>query len=366
MTKKTIHLIAGARPNFMKIAPLWHALAACPWCRPVIVHTGQHYNANMSEQFFQDFAIDEPEYHLGVGSGTHAVQTASVMTAYDAIIEKDLPDLVVVVGDVNSTIAAALVASKRGIPLAHLEAGLRSYDRAMPEEINRILTDSIADILWTPSPDADENLRRENVSDSRIERVGNIMIDSFEMLRDKIEADTTAHELGLEAQGYGVVTLHRPSNVDDRSVLTSIVSMLCNLSADLPLAFPIHPRTHQALDKFDLTSLLENANIHLLEPLGYIQFMGLVSGSRLVITDSGGIQEETSYLGIPCLTLRANTERPITVTEGTNQLVTDDDLLARVKDVLAGPKRKSTAIDLWDGHTASRILEHIKEFLDVQ
>ena len=362
MKTKTVHLIAGARPNFMKISPLWHALKARVWCRPVIVHTGQHYNANMSDQFFRDFSLDEPDHHLGIGSGTHAVQTAGVMMAYDAIVARDCPDLVVVVGDVNSTVAAALVASKRGIPLAHLEAGLRSNDRSMPEEINRIITDAISDLLWTPSPDADENLRLENIPDSRIECIGNVMIDSFEMLREKVVADTTSKDLGFVDSDFGVVTLHRPSNVDDCSVLKSIVATLCRLSADLPLVFPVHPRTRQAIEKFGLSAALEGASIHLLDPLGYIQFMGLVYGSRVVITDSGGIQEETSYLGIPCLTLRPNTERPITLTAGTNQLVTADNLEARVKAVLVETQRQPAQIELWDGKAAERAADSLQRY----
>jgi len=298
---KTIHLVAGARPNFMKIAPLYHALTKEPWCKCVIVHTGQHYDTQMSDAFFTDLALPSPDIELNVGSGTHAEQTAAVMTAYEKVCVAAPPDLVVVVGDVNSTLACTLAAKKLCLPVAHLEAGLRSGDRTMPEEINRVVTDSIADYLWTPSPDGDGNLLREGVDKARIRRVGNIMIDSLEMLRPRIEARRMADELKLAKGGYAVVTLHRPANVDDRVKLQTIVESLRKLAADMPLVFPVHPRTRANLQKFGLLEgVSSQPGMRLLEPLGYVDFMSLVFTSRLIVTDSGGIQEETTYLGIPC------------------------------------------------------------------
>ncbi len=314
-----VHLIAAARPNFMKVAPLWHALAAAPDFEPVLIHTGQHYDANMSDAIFADLRLPQPDHHLGVGSGSHAEQTGGVMIAYERIALNDRPDWLVVVGDVNSTAACAMVAAKLRFPVIHLEAGLRSYDRDMPEEINRLVTDVIADILWTPSPDADENLRREGITLDRVTRVGNIMLDSFELVRPAIESAGVAQELGLEPGCYGVVTLHRPSNVDDPDQLARLVEALVEVQKRLPLVFPLHPRTAQRLN--GLAERMTGAGVKLIEPVPYVRFMSLVMGSAAAITDSGGIQEETTYLGIPCLTLRENTERPITILEGTNQLV---------------------------------------------
>ncbi|MDW8257964.1 MAG: UDP-N-acetylglucosamine 2-epimerase (non-hydrolyzing), partial [Gammaproteobacteria bacterium] len=332
-----IHLIAAARPNFMKIAPLYHALARESWCEARIVHTGQHYDANMSDAFFRDLRLPEPHVHLGVGSGSHAEQTGGVMIAYEKVALAEKPDWIVVVGDVNSTAACALVGAKLWIKVAHLEAGLRSRDRRMPEEINRVVTDAIADLLWTPSPDADANLRAEGVPPERIECIGNIMIDSYEMMRPAIEADTTRRSLGLEGRRYAVVTLHRPSNVDAPEPLGALVEQLSKASRILDLVFPVHPRTRKMLTQFGLLERLQaNGNVRLLEPLGYVPFMNLVTGAAAAITDSGGIQEETTYLGIPCLTLRENTERPITVTEGTNRLVKVHELEQAVQAVVSG------------------------------
>ena len=315
-----IHLIAAARPNFMKIAPLYHELNKTDWATPIIVHTGQHYDINMSDAFFKDLDLPEPHIHLGVGSGTHAEQTGRVMIEYEKVLVQQQPNLVVVVGDVNSTIAATLAAVKLGIKTAHLEAGLRSFDRTMPEEINRIVTDSIADLLWTPSPDGDENLIREGVPPEKIQRVGNIMIDSLEMMRGKIENAGTWQDMGLSRNVYAVVTLHRPANVDNEDTLRSLVNALIELAAIHPVVFPIHPRTRANLERFKMMEKLQATDgMKSLDPLNYVRFMNLIFNCRLVVTDSGGIQEETTYLGIPCITLRDNTERPITVIEGTNR-----------------------------------------------
>ncbi len=311
----------------MKVAPLYHALKRTNWADPVLVHTGQHYDVNMSDVFFEDLQLPKPAHHLGVGSGSHAEQTGGVMIAYEKVCMADRPDWIIVVGDVNSTAACAQVGTKLWIPVVHLEAGLRSGDRRMPEEINRLVTDAIADVLWTPSPDADENLKAEGVSGDKIDLIGNIMIDSFEMLRDKIESSNAQADLGLKAGEYALVTLHRPSNVDALDSLTPIIDALDKASSELPIVFVAHPRTINGLEKFDLRDRLDgNENIHLLDPLPYVSFMNIVTGARVVITDSGGLQEETTYLGIPCLTLRENTERPITVTMGTNKLIRADNL----------------------------------------
>lgn len=358
-----IHLVCAARPNFMKVAPLYHALKKEPWATPVIVHTGQHYDLNMSEAFFEDLDLPHPDIYLGVGSGTHAEQTGRVMMAYEKVLCDLRPDLVVVVGDVNSTMAATLAASKLGIKVAHLEAGLRSFDRTMPEEINRMVTDILADMLWAPSRDAEENLVREGIPPDKIRLVGNIMIDSLEMLREKIEGQKAYHAFGLEPQGYGVVTLHRPSNVDDRGVLNKIYRLLEEIAEKMPLIFPLHPRTRKNLEGNHLLSAMGGSRKLLLpEPLNYIRFMNLVFNCLFVITDSGGIQEETSHLGIPCLTVRENTERPITVTHGTNQLCGLDELKPKTEEILRGHTRRPNKIEFWDGETAKRIVEVLRNW----
>ncbi len=393
-----IHLIAAARPNFMKIAPLYHALKKEPWAEPVIVHTGQHYDLNMSDVFFQDLQLPEPEIHLGVGSGTHAEQTGQVMMAYEKVINDTRPGLVVVVGDVNSTVACTIAAAKISYnpinsinpinstnstnsinsinsknsmnsmrPLvAHLEAGLRSFDRTMPEEINRMVTDALADILWTPSPDGDENLIREGVAAEKIQRVGNIMIDSLEMLRETIQNQAAYEEMGLKAGEYGLLTLHRPSNVDDPKILERLCQALIRMSQKIPLVFPIHPRTRKNIESLQLMPALEKEEgLIISEPINYIRFMNLVFNCRFALTDSGGIQEETTYLGIPCLTLRPNTERPITIHQGTNRLCTLDNLEENVLNVLSKKSSQAGKIDLWDGQTAGRVVDSIKSYLNL-
>lgn len=366
MEKKKVYLVAAARPNFMKIAPLLHALDATDWCDPRIVHTGQHYDANMSDAFFRDLSMPEPWVHLNVGSGSHAEQTGRVMIEFEKVCMDERPDAVIVAGDVNSTVACALVCAKLWIPIVHLEAGLRSGDRSMPEEINRIVTDSISDLLWTPSPDGDENLTNEGVPAERIDRIGNIMLDSYELLKNKIDASGARAGLGLEVGLYGVVTLHRPSNVDSVETLRPVVEQLLEVSKRLPLVFAVHPRTHKNLDAFGLLDDLANADdITLCEPLSYIEFMNLVSSARLVISDSGGIQEETTYLNIPCLTVRDNTERPVTLTHGTNTLIKPQDIATSVTGVLDGDDVDGRCPDLWDGKTAQRAAQSLAKFLKV-
>jgi UDP-N-acetylglucosamine 2-epimerase (non-hydrolysing) len=356
-----IHLIAAARPNFMKVAPLHSALRESSWCRPTLIHTGQHYDPQMSDVFFEQLQLPPPDIHLGVGSGTHAEQTSGVMVAYERVCLSRPPTLVIVVGDVNSTVACALVAKKLCLPVAHLEAGLRSGDRAMPEEINRIVTDSISDIFWTHSPEADDHLRREGIEPEKIERVGNIMIDSFEMMRETIGRRRYFDELGLAAGSFGVATIHRPANVDDRATLSIIVEQLTAISRQLPLIFPIHPRTRRRFEEYGM--LGGSKNLIFTEPLGYVEFMSLVSNSRLVITDSGGVQEETTYLGIPCLTARDTTERPITISQGSNRLVRPAEIERSVRDVLEGKFVRRGPPELWDGRTAGRIAANLRVWL---
>ena len=307
-----------------------------------------------------DLRLPQPGHHLGVGSGSHAEQTGGVMIAYERIAVADRPDWLVVVGDVNSTAACALVAAKLRFPVVHLEAGLRSRDRDMPEEINRLVTDVLSDILWTPSPDADENLRREGIPAARITRVGNIMLDSFELVRPAIEGAGVPAELGLEPGRYGVVTLHRPSNVDDPAALARLVGALIAVQARLPLVFPLHPRTAQRLAATGLRAALEAAGVKLIDPVPYVRFMSLVMGAAAAITDSGGIQEEATYLGIPCLTLRENTERPITISEGTNRLVRPETLAPSLDEALVRPRTKLPRPALWDGKTTARCVADLR------
>jgi len=336
------------------------ALAGRDGVSQVLVHTGQHYDANMSEVFFRQLGLSQPDVNLEVGSDSHAVQTAQIMMRFEKVALTQRPDLVLVYGDVNSTVATALVCAKLLIPVGHVEAGLRSFDRTMPEEINRLLTDQIADLLFTPSPDGNENLLREGVAAEKVHLVGNVMIDTLVRLLPAAEQRDVLARLGLESQGYGLVTLHRPSNVDDPAMLSEIMNALSDISHSLPLIFPVHPRTRQRIADDNLKP--STCKLQLLEPLGYLDFLALQRQATLVITDSGGIQEETTYLGVPCLTVRENTERPVTVTLGTNTLVGQDmeRLRAEVGRILAGNGKQGQVPPLWDGHAAERIASIIE------
>jgi UDP-N-acetylglucosamine 2-epimerase (non-hydrolysing) len=344
--------VVGARPNFMKAAPVLAALGKRPGVRQTLVHTGQHYDTNMSDIFFEQLGMPAPDLDLGVGSGSHARQTAEIMTRLEALLAERNPDLVLVYGDVNSTMAAAIVCSKLLISTGHVEAGLRSRDRTMPEEINRIITDQLSDLLFTPSPDADENLLGEGAAPSKIHRVGNVMIDTLVRLLPQAASHRPP---GLPGP-YVLVTLHRPSNVDDLPWLKSLLSALAELSRDVTVIFPVHPRTRQRISGLG-SSASTNGRLQLLDPKPYLDFLALQQTAAVVITDSGGIQEETSYLGVPCLTLRENTERPITVSLGTNRLLGRDvtQLQAEVHRILSGEKKQCRPIPLWDGHAAERI-----------
>jgi UDP-N-acetylglucosamine 2-epimerase (non-hydrolysing) len=353
--------IVGARPNFMKIAPIVREMRRrTAEFLPLIVHTGQHYDEAMSDSFFRDLGIPEPDFHLEVGSHSHAVQTARIMTAFEPVVLEEKPDWVLVVGDVNSTIACALVCAKLGVRVAHVEAGLRSRDRTMPEEINRILTDSISDLLLTTSADADENLRQEGVADDKIKLVGNVMIDSLFYNLEKSKTLQTRERLDLRGKDYAVLTLHRPSNVDEKKVFSGLLEALVAVSEKIPVIFPVHPRTKANIEKFGFAGKVAGSNIRLIEPLGYLDFMNLYSGAKLVLTDSGGLQEETTALSIPCLTLRENTERPITIELGTNVLVgTDTEKIKQAAfEILENPAKKAARVPpLWDGHAAERICD---------
>jgi UDP-N-acetylglucosamine 2-epimerase (non-hydrolysing) len=349
--------VVGARPNFMKIAPVMWEVQRRAGVEAYLVHTGQHYDAKMSDLFFEQLHIPRPDVDLGVGSGSHAVQTAEVMKRIEPVIAAQKPDVLMVVGDVNSTIAAALTAVKMGVPVAHVEAGLRSYDRTMPEEINRVLTDSISRWLFVSERSGIPNLRREGVPDENIFFVGNVMIDTLMATRGRFEQSRILREMDLDPRSYAVVTLHRPSNVDDPRVLAGLMGVIEQLQRDLPVVFPIHPRTRKALGDGAAGAL---PNLRLVEPMGYLDFMKLVASARLVLTDSGGIQEETTVLGVPCLTLRNNTERPATVEQGTNVLIGQDPakILPAARKVLSSPAPSAGRVpELWDGKAATRILD---------
>ena len=357
-------LVAGARPNFMKIAPITHELKRHSEIKSVLVHTGQHYDEKMSDLFFRQLGLPVPDVNLGVGSGSHAIQTAAIMTGFEPVILDHKPDAVLVVGDVNSTIACGLVGVKLGIPLIHVEAGLRSGDRSMPEEINRILTDSISDLLFCTEQAGVDNLLREGVGPERIHLVGNVMIDTLLQNRAFFADSTILETLGLTANQFVVLTLHRPSNVDDPLVFGKLLDALEVIQAQQPIIFPIHPRTRARLKEFGFMSRLSNMKqLHLIDPLGYLDFQRLVSTAKVVLTDSGGIQEETTVLGVPCLTLRKNTERPATVSAGSNNLVgiEPEDILATYRGVMAGQERVDRTPPLWDGHAAERIISVVRE-----
>jgi UDP-N-acetylglucosamine 2-epimerase (non-hydrolysing) len=360
-TRKILHVV-GARPNYMKVAPLVDALRSVSEVEQVLLDTGQHYDEAMTRVFLKDLSLPVPDRDLAVGSGSHAVQTAKVMVGFEEVCLEEKPDLVVVVGDVNSTVAAALVAAKLRIPCAHVEAGLRSFDRAMPEEINRLVTDQLADILLTPSPDANDNLRREGIPSERIYFVGNIMIDTLMRYRPVAGFERVAGRFAIPERAYAVLTLHRPSNVDDRGRFVSIAAALQTIGETMPVVFPVHPRTRARIGAFNLGRLLDR--VILTEPLGYLDFLSLMSHAAVVLTDSGGMQEETTVLGIPCLTLRENTERPITLTEGTNRLVGTDTraIVEGFRQSLSRTPDGRTP-QFWDGQASVRIVEVFRKFL---
>jgi UDP-N-acetylglucosamine 2-epimerase (non-hydrolysing) len=353
--------VVGARPNFMKVAPIVEAMKRREReFTPLVVHTGQHYDAAMSDTFFSDLDLPQPDVYLGVGSASHAAQTAAVMERFEPVVIGEKPDWVLVVGDVNSTLACALVCVKLGVKVAHVEAGLRSRDRTMPEEINRLLTDQIADLLFTPSADANDNLLAEGISGERIRLVGNVMIDSLYQHLERSQQSQIKDALELNDKRYAVLTLHRPSNVDDPLTFGRILDALEKISEQLPIVFPVHPRTRKTIVELGLGKRVERiGELRLVDPLGYLDFLNLFSGAQLVLTDSGGIQEETSVLGVPCITLRENTERPITVTMGTNKVVGTDveKIVAAAFTALAETEKPAVDIPLWDGHTAERILD---------
>lgn len=353
-----VHIVS-ARPNFMKAAPVIGALAAHQGVRQRLVHTGQHYDPNMSDVFFRQLCLPKPDVNLGVGSGSHAVQTAEAMVKLEEFFVAERPDLVLVYGDVNPTAAAALVCAKLHIPVGHVEAGLRSFDRRMPEEVNRLVTDQLADLLFTPSLDGNENLAREGVDESKVHFIGNVMIDTLVRLLPQAEAEwpRLRDDFEIESGNYGLVTLHRPSNVDEPEALAELVETLDVLAERLPLVFPVHPRTRKRMT--DLGLAFSHPNVSVVEPIGYLDFLALQRNARVVITDSGGVQEETTYLGVPCLTVRENTERPVTVTEGTNILIDQDmeQLLKEVEEILAGGAKNGQIPNLWDGKAGERIAE---------
>lgn len=358
--------VAGARPNFMKIAPLMNAFRAEAAIEPLLVHTGQHYDEKMSDLFFRQLEIPEPDINLGCGGGSHAQQTAAIMTAFEPIVTEHRPDAVLVVGDVNSTIACGLVAVKLGIRLIHVEAGLRSHDRTMPEEINRVLTDAISDMLFCTEKSGVDNLLREGISEGKVHLVGNVMIDTLLSNRAKAEASTILEDLGLAPNEYAVVTLHRPANVDNPSALAGLVDVLDAVQSDMPVIFPIHPRTMKHIVTTGLNARVDAMhNLRLMDPIGYLEFLRLMANARVVLTDSGGIQEETTILKVPCLTLRENTERPVTCELGTNRLAgtCPKEIVLAYREAIARSEWDSRIPPLWDGHAAERIKQIIVERL---
>lgn len=362
-------VVAAARPNFMKVAPIIRAIqvymSGAEQIRGTplkyhLVHTGQHYDSKMSDVFFSELGIPAPDINLDVGSGSHAVQTANVMVRFESVCEREQPDWIVVVGDVNSTMACTLVGAKMGIRVAHVEAGLRSFDRTMPEEINRIVTDSLADLLLTPSADADENLKREGIPDDRIRLVGNVMIDSLVSNIPKARESHILRDLHLDRGNFVYVTLHRPSNVDHRETLTAILTQLSTIGSRFPVVFPMHPRTRKMIREFGI-SLGDADAVRIIEPVGYHDSLYLTENARFVLTDSGGLQEESTYFRTPCLTLRPNTERPITVTVGSNRLTTAEHLSRDIAQLLGREPKYGEIPSLWDGHAAERILASLIE-----
>jgi UDP-N-acetylglucosamine 2-epimerase (non-hydrolysing) len=366
--------VVGARPNYMKMAPLVAAFRARPGLpRAVLLHTGQHYDAAMKERLFADLALPPPDIDLEVGSGTHAVQTAEIMRRFEPVLDRLAPSFVIVVGDVNSTLACSLVAAKKGIAVAHVEAGLRSYDRAMPEEINRVLTDQLADVLYTTEREAAANLAREGIDAARIVFAGNVMIDSLAAHRPRalapaatLAAAGASPALVGHANGFGLVTLHRPSNVDGKAALSECLAALADVAQKLPLVWPVHPRTRANIERFGLSGMMHRDRIALLPPQGYLEMLGLMQAARVVLTDSGGVQEETTSLSVPCLTMRENTERPITVEQGTNTLVGRDRAAIRdaLADILASGGKRGRVPELWDGHAAPRIAADLERRLE--
>ena len=356
--------IVGARPNFMKVAPLHRAFSKNPNITSKIIHTGQHFDAKMSDVFFEQLELPKPHYFLGVGGGSHTEVTARTMIEFEKIVRQEKPDVVLVVGDVNATLACALVAVKEHIPLVHVEAGLRSGDRKMPEEINRILVDSIADHLFITEQDGLDNLKKEGVDAQKVHFVGNVMIDSLIYYKEKASKLNIAGQMKIEGD-YILVTMHRPANVDTKEGLESILEIIENASRHLSIVFPIHPRTKNNMERFGLTERLNDIpNVFITEPQGYLEFLNLMDNAKIIVTDSGGIQEETTFLKIPCLTFRNSTERPITVTMGTNQLLSDLNPVTayqKIKDVLDGNFKKGQIPPLWDGHAAERIVDKIFE-----
>ncbi len=361
-------LVAGARPNFMKIAPLIRAInrhnaeltRGNAKIDSFLVHTGQHYDIKMSEVFFNELNLPKPDINLEVGSESHAVQTANILIRFEEVCLKEKPDWILVVGDVNSTMACTLVASKLGINVGHVEAGLRSFDRSMPEEVNRLVTDVLSDLLFTPSEDADENLLNEGISPEKIKRVGNIMIDTLIFNLDRAREKRTHEKMGIKEKCFAYVTLHRPSNVDNQSSLSAILECLCRLSGDIPVVFPVHPRTKKQLETFSLwMKAINTSGLILTDPLGYHDSIGLVDKAKFVLTDSGGLQEETTFLNIPCLTLRPNTERPITIKQGTNKLTSLGTLDKDIEYILNGYSPSGKTPKFWDGMTGKRIVQYL-------